>query len=193
MIRLLTMLVALLLVVAACGGDDAAPSETTAEAAANTDDAAAVEVAVTTQAPAADDSAEENDPEEDAAAEDNSGGGAAATVTMDNGEVFTFSILCSLEPQEAAGSEILFTVVSYDDPVNLDVTQFGADSFGGAASISLYDSSSYDTVWEANTIYGNEVELTLDGSTVRGSGVFLSEGDFDAGIEGVPGVLVAEC
>jgi hypothetical protein len=178
------MLAAVLLILGACGGDDSsAPAATT-----DSNGAAAVEIAATTQALVADDSADEDVP-----AVTNSGGAATATVTLDNGEVFTFGILCALEPQEAAGSEILFTVVSYDDPVNLDVTQFGADSFGGAASISLYDSSSYDVVWEANTIYGNQVDLTLDGNTVRGSGVFLSEGDFDNGIEGVPGVLVAEC
>ena len=36
----------------------------------------------------------------------------AATVTLDNGESFTFSIICNLEPQEVADVEILYTAVS---------------------------------------------------------------------------------
>ncbi|MDH3754984.1 MAG: hypothetical protein OEU32_14025, partial [Acidimicrobiia bacterium] len=119
------------------------------------------------------------------------GGDGTATLTLDNGEVFEFGILCALEPQEAAGSEILFTVVSYDDPYNLDVTQFGADSFNGAANISLYDSTTFDTIWEASGFLGAEVELNLDGSTVTGSGTFHPDGD--PSIEGVSGELTASC
>ena len=74
---------------------------------------------------------------------------------------------------------------------DLDVTQFGADSFGGAANISLYDSTSYDTLWEASSLYGTEVELVLDGSTVTGSGDFHPQGDIAA--TPVPGQLVANC
>lgn len=118
-------------------------------------------------------------------------GAQTATVTLDNGDVFEFSALCWLEVQESAGSEILFTVVSYDDPVNLDVTQFGVDSFDGAASISLYDSTSYDTIWEASSLYGTDIELSLSGSTVTGSGDFYPAGDIAA--TPVPGQLVANC
>jgi len=118
-------------------------------------------------------------------------GSGSATLTLSNGEVFEFGILCSLEPQEAAGSEILFAVVSYDDPYNLDVTQFAAGSFDGAANISVYDSTSYDTVWEASTLYGTDVELSMAGSTVAGSGEFLAGGEL--GGETVTGELVANC
>ena len=54
-------------------------------------------------------------------------------ITFDrNGETIEFSsVLCTLEPQMAAGSEILFTAVSYGDP-GLDITQFGDDPTSAA-------------------------------------------------------------
>jgi len=118
-------------------------------------------------------------------------GGATAVVNLENGETFAFSILCALEPQEAAGQTILFTVVSYDDPNNLDVTQFGADSLNGAASISIFDSTTYDSVWDASTFFGSEVVLELNGSTVTGAGEFYPEGDIAR--EAVNGELEATC
>ncbi|MFV2000242.1 MAG: hypothetical protein ACC654_07755 [Acidimicrobiia bacterium] len=118
-------------------------------------------------------------------------GGASATLKLENGESFTFSILCTLESQEAAGQEILFTFSSYDKPLNLDVTQFGADSFSGAANISVYDADTYDTVWEASTLFGGEVVLELNGNTVTGRGEFF-EGD-DATGPGIQGELEANC
>ena len=81
--------------------------------------------------------------------------------------------------------------MSYDKPLGLDVTQFGADSFNGAASISLYDADTYDTVWGANTLFGGEVTLELNGSTVTGRGVFLA-GE-DGARPGVAGELEANC
>lgn len=185
--NLVGILMLLALLAAACGGDDddatsaggasdspAAESESEPEAAPEPEPEAATEP--------------EAEPEP---ATSGGGGDRSATVTLANGESFEFSILCALEPQEAAGSEILFSVVSYDDPYNLDVTQFGADSFGGAANISLYDSTTYDTVWDASSIYGTEITLELDGSTVRGQGTFLAAGE--PGGEAVEGELVANC
>ena len=96
-----------------------------------------------------------------------------------------------MEPQEAAGSEILFTAVSYDDPVNLDITQFGDDSFDGMAVVTLVDSTSYDTLWEAGGPVGGELSLTLDGSTIEGSGEFYADGDVFG--EAVAGEVVANC
>ena len=177
---------ALLLLVSACSGDspdpttsDSTATETTQapEAANETADAEAAAIPTTAQ--------------EAPAPASQASGSQTATVTLDNGEVFEFSALCWLERQDAAGSEILFTVVSYDDPVNLDVTQFGAESFDGASNISLYDSTSYDTLWEASSFYGPTVDLTLDGSTVLGSGDFYPAGDVTA--TPVPGQLVATC
>ncbi|KAA3640466.1 MAG: hypothetical protein DWP92_02970 [Armatimonadetes bacterium] len=165
----------LVFTIAACGGDDEiaegdAPTTTSADSGSGDTPT----TTPTTSAPATPPS-----------------GGATATVTLDNGETYEFGILCHLERQEAAGAEILFTVVSYDDPINLDVTQFGADSFGGAANIGLYDSTSYDAVWEADSTYGTSVELSLNGSTVTGSGDFYPGGDIQQ--TPVPGELVANC
>jgi len=117
---------------------------------------------------------------------------STATVTMENGEVFEFSIWCVLEPQVVGDAEILFTLGSFDEPLNLDVNQFAADSFNGAASIDIFDSTTFDMVWSASALFGaGEVELTLDGNTVRGSGNFLA--GVDSSGPGVRGELVANC
>jgi hypothetical protein len=194
-ISLLLSFMSALLLIGGCssGSDDSggditdAGTETAADGATDQDEAAS-DADQGTPDHAADVPAESTD---DATAATPAIGGGTATLTLDNGLSYSFSVLCTLEPQEAAGSEILFTLVSYDDPVNLDVTQFGADSFDGAAGISLYDSTTYDTLWEANEIFGNEVELTLTGSTVTGTGMFR-EGDGSSG-EAVAGELVANC
>ncbi len=117
--------------------------------------------------------------------------GAAATLTLANGDTFEFAtVLCSLEPQVAAGSEILFTATSYDDP-GLDITQFGDDgTITGVASISVYDGD-YESLWEANSMFGSNVELSLDGSTIRGTGSFLQGGDISN--DAVEGEVVANC
>ena len=120
------------------------------------------------------------------------GGSGTATLVLDNGESYDFSILCGLEPQVAAGQEILFNFVSYDEPFSLDVTQFGDDSVSpGGASISVYDTATYETLWDASSIYGSDVTLSLNGSTVTGSGVFLENGEF-GGAE-AHGELEANC
>ena len=186
--RLIALLFTMMLVASACssdGSETVSDDEPTPETAATGDAATTVADSATTTT-----AAETSDAQTEAPAAQASGA-QTATVTLDNGDVFEFGALCWLETQESAGSEILFTVVSYDDPVNLDVTQFGADSFGGAANISLYDSTSYDTLWEANSLYGTEIELILDGSTVTGSGDFYPQGDIAA--TPVPGQLVANC
>lgn len=186
--RLVALLLTMMLAASACSSDgsksasnDETATETTAAANAAT---------TSTEAAATSTIADASDGQTEAPASQASGA-QTATVSLDNGDVFEFGALCWLETQESAGSEILFTVVSYDDPVNLDVTQFGADSFGGAANISLYDSTSYDTLWEASSLYGTEIELVLDGSTVTGSGDFYPQGDIAA--TPVPGQLVADC
>ena len=186
--RLITLLFTMMLVASACNSDGS-ESVSTDEATRETT-AAAIAATTSTTTPTPSTTTEVSDAQNDAPAAAGSGV-QTATVSLDNGEVFEFGALCWLETQESAGSEILFTVVSYDDPVNLDVTQFGADSFAGAANISLYDSTSYDTLWEASSLYGTEVELVLEGSTVTGSGDFHPQGDIAA--TPVPGQLVANC
>lgn len=168
---------ALTLAMTACGGDD---DTTTTDTTETTDDAEASGTPETAaDEPAADQPADS--------------GGSDATLTLANGETFEFGILCTLEPQMAAGSEILFTAVSYDTP-GLDITQFGDEgNVTGIATISVYDES-YESLWEAGTFYeavGGTIELSLDGSTIRGSGSFFPGGDMTA--TPVDGEIVAEC
>lgn len=172
--QLIALACVTVLVAAACGGDDSADPNSSQVGISSSDETTTT-------------SAQSEEPAASAAGS----GDRSATLTLDNGEVFVFSILCALEPQESAGSEILFTVVSYDEPNNLDVTQFGENSFDGAASIGVYDSTTYDTLWEANTIYGGEVTLSLNRSSVTGSGDFHEAGDITS--TAVHGELVANC
>lgn len=183
----------LLLLAAACSSDDGGTDDATSPDAAvdadgSTDEGGAADGA--DDEDGADDGGADAGDEDEAAPSGGGQGAGTATVTLDNGDTFEFSTLCNLEPQIAAGSEILFTIVSYDDPYNLDVTQFGEDAFGGEGTISIYDSTSYDTIWEAGS-FGSEATLTLDGSTVTGSGTFMAAGE--PGGETVGGELLAEC
>ena len=173
------------LVLTACGGDD----DTTAdEPAAEPADEPATEPA--------DEPAADEEPADEPAAP-SGGGSGTATLTLDNGETFEFGVLCTLEPQEAAGSEIVFTATSYDDP-GLDITQFGAEGSGtvtDVATVSVYDGS-YNTLWEASNLYepfGGGVELSLDGSTINGTGTFFAAGDPVANPDGVAGTVEARC
>jgi len=185
--RVMLVVVVVSMGLAACGSDDEPAVVATQESTPAVEDAAApaedVPASVAVEQPVE----SEGSGDEPAPAP----GGGTATVTLDNGESYAFAILCNLQPQESAGSTIVFTVVSYDDPVNLDVTQFGEDSFNGAANISLYDSSTYDTLWAASSLFGSGVELTLNGSTLTGTGTFL-EGNDGTGAQ-VNGELVANC
>lgn len=198
---------ALALTLAACGGgdDDAdagADDTQTAEAVADEPDAdepaedesvedESVEDDTTEDVPTEDESVEEEPPADEPAAAGGSGKGAV--LTLANGETFEFSVLCSLEPQMAAGSEILFTATSYDTP-GLDITQFGDEgTVTDIATISVFDGN-YETLWDAGSFYeavGGTIELSLEGSTIRGSGSFYPGGDIAA--TPVDGEVVAEC
>ena len=177
---------------AACGSD----SDTTESV--STDSSA--DGAVTTDAKESDDAVTTNaDESDDADESDNSeppalpSGDGTAVLTLANGETFEFSVLCSLESQIAAGSEILFTATSYDNP-GLDITQFGDEgTVTEIASVDVYDAD-YETLWGAATLYeafGGSLELTLEGTTIRGVGTFYSGGD-PAG-EAVEGEVIANC
>lgn len=178
-IRLL-VLAPLLLVAAACGSDGDSAEEAANDTASD-DTVAAV---------ADSDADAESDADTEPTAPPATGGGEA-TLTLANGETFEFAtVLCTLEPQMAAGSEILFSATSYDDP-GLDITQFGDEgTITGIASISVYDGN-YDILWEATSMLGSAVELTLDGSTIRGTGSFVEAENF--GGETVEGEVVANC
>jgi len=200
-LRLVPFLVIAGLTIAACGSD----SDSSSGGSGTTLDAtsAATDAAATT---AADESTGDGDTEDTAApateAPGDDGdqpaappaGDVNATLTLANGESYEFSVLCSLEPQIAAGSEILFTATSYDDP-SLDITQFGDEGqVTGLATVSVYDATTYDSLWEASSIYdalGGTIELSLNGSTITGVGAFFPAGDIDA--DPVDGEVVANC
>jgi hypothetical protein len=185
----LSILAPLVLAAAACGSDDETPEAETAETIETETEASSEETDPPDAEEAEDAEGDAADSNDDAPAAAGSGGGA--TLTLANGETFEFpSVLCSLEPQMAAGSEILFTATSYDDP-GLDITQFGDEgTITGIATISVYDGN-FETLWEANSMLGSSVELTLDGSTIRGTGSFVQGEDF--GGETVEGEVVANC
>lgn len=160
--------------VVACGGDD--------DGAAEPVDAAPSESTVFV---------------EDAGDNDTSATGqGTATLTLDNGETYEFEVLCVLEPQIAGGSEVLFSVTSYDDP-SLDITQFGDDApVTGLASVTVYDATTFDSLWAASSLYesfGGSLELSLQGSVISGTGTFFAGDDPIASPEGVVGEFVANC
>ena len=181
------------LLLAACGSDDGDSGASSSDTAAVATD----EVPQSTDAGAG--SADTAPPATDAEVDDGVDGGgsnssgATATLELASGESYEFSILCALEPQMAAGSEILFTAVSYDDPA-LDITQFGDEgTVTELAVITVYDGD-YETLWEAGSIYeafGGSLELSLDGSTIVGSGSFYAAAD-PAAVP-VQGELQANC
>ncbi|MEA2010658.1 MAG: hypothetical protein U9N78_08140 [Actinomycetota bacterium] len=188
-VRLVAFVLALVLVGTACSSDNSEsdPASSDPEATNSTLQASTDTAVPETEAAETTTTSESGDNALAAAA----AGGASATLTLENGETYTFNILCALETQESASQEILFTVVSYDDPISLDVTQFGAESLGGAASLTLYDSETFDDVWGANTLHGAELTLELSGDTVTGHGVFLP-GEDRIG-PGVAGEFEAHC
>ncbi|MFV1989602.1 MAG: hypothetical protein ACC652_02545 [Acidimicrobiales bacterium] len=117
--------------------------------------------------------------------------GGTAVISLENGEVFEFSILCALEPQP----NFEYTIVSYDDPANLDISKWSEDSQFSGVTVSIYDSTSYDTIWEAGSFYRGpegEPDLTLSGSTLSGSGIFWPGDDSKEDV-GVQGEILANC
>jgi len=188
---------ALVLVAAACGSDSSQDASQSSAATVEADDAETVdgtEPADDGETVDDDDAASDDADGADEAGDDGAdaaGSGGDAMLTLANGETVEFAgVLCALEPQESAGSEILFTAVSYGDP-GLDITQFGDEgTITDVASISVYDAE-YETLWEANSMFGSAVELTVDGTTIRGSGSFIEGGDMMN--EPVEGEIVANC
>jgi len=191
-IRVLAVFVGLVLIASACSSSDSGEAATGSGSSATTTQATGDSAAPKTTTTAG----------ETAPA---AGGEGTATVTLENGEEYTFSILCSLESQEAAGQEILFTAVSYDDPYGFDVTQFGKGSddtaglLDGLGTISIYDSTTFDDVWGAGSVTAQlsntEFVLEVNGSTITGTATFFT-GEQVANLDldnGVPGELVANC
>ncbi len=194
--RILTVVFVIALITASCGGAGDEDSNDTGNESADAGTAA------TAAEPEADDlagSTGETPSGQEAASATTAAQAAAppeglstgiAVISLENGEVFEFSIMCALEPQP----NFEYSIASYDDPANLDISKWSEDSQFSGTSVSIYDSTSYDTLWEANTTFnqqGGELELSLSGSTVSGSGLFWPGGDSFQ--EGVRGDILANC
>lgn len=188
----------LLLAATACGGSD----DDASDAGDATDNTSAVDVTDAADVTDAD-AADPADTSPAAAAPSAStpvevpdvpsvAGGGTAVLTLENGETFEFEgVMCTLEPQMAAGSEILFTATSYGDP-GLDITQFGDEGVvKGIASIDVWNAD-YESVWTAFSFDGSGIELTLDGNTIRGTAPFYADVDEAMG-DPVNGEVVANC
>lgn len=125
-----------------------------------------------------------------------SGDVPTATVTLENGETFSFSIWCVLEHEGTDAENFLFSLGSNlgadDGPILLQVSQFTPDA-GGLATVTLADSSTYETLWEASTRAGDDLVLQVNGNIVTGSGDFHNKGVGDPGFESVRGELLANC
>jgi hypothetical protein len=180
-------LVAVIGLLSACGGSD--------EAAPAADPASETTPSEPVDEPSEVGDAVEAEPasESEAAPPAAPSGDANTTLSLDNGETFEFAVLCTLEPQIAGGSEILFTATSFDDPA-IDITQFGDEGpVVDIASVEVYDAS-YETLWGARSGFeslGGGMELSLDGSTITGTGMFFPADDI-AGTA-VAGTIVANC
>ena len=98
-------------------------------------------------------------------------------LVLDNGDAFSAPVACVLEPQIAAGSEILFTVVGQHEGLLYDVTQWGETSFGGSQSVEIVDTTSFETLWRSTGSTG--LILELDGNVVSGSGGFYQGEDLN--------------
>jgi len=115
-----------------------------------------------------------------------SGKASVATITFDNGEILSAEVLCHLEPQVAAGQEILYTATSLTSPY-FDLTVFGDNSAFTGSSVSwneTRDFKVYQVIWASRGVPGQSAfTSTLDGNTIKGSGTFV-RGDDESGKEG---------
>jgi hypothetical protein len=196
--RLISVLIGLVLVVSACSSSSSDSGEIATDAEAPTTSSAAT-------GPASTDTAASAESTTTVQAAPSSGGSGTATVALDNGESFSFSVICGLESQEVAGTVIAFTAVSNDEPLGFDVTQFGTidigvdtgDMFDGLGNVTIWNSSDYETVWEAGSILaqldGSDFTLELNGTTITGSGMFVEGGDIEKLDTAVHGEVIAEC
>jgi hypothetical protein len=191
-VRALTVLFVIALIAASCGGDASSEADESSDAPAamltdKTEPGADDLVAATEEAPGGEDPSTTT---AQPAAPSSGFGDGTAVISLENGEVFEFGVLCVLEPQP----NFEYTIVSYDDPANLDISKWSEDAQFSGASVSIYDSTTYDTLWEANTTFdaqGGAVDLTVSGSTVTGTGLFWPEGD--PFMEGVQGDIAVTC
>jgi|GEM_PF-6532739 len=102
-----------------------------------------------------------------------------ATIAFEGGEVLSTEVLCTLEPQTAAGQEILYTATSLSNPY-FDVTVFGEDAAVPGPSVSWNETEDFETYQESWSAMGGsfgDLEVTLDGTTISGQGTFRRDED----------------
>ncbi len=183
------------LAMTACGGDDDSTTDSATDSSLEADVGTGTDTSVDPDVGEPEDEQEDGqeDPGEQPDEAPGDGGSGSAVLTLFTGEQFEFSVLCTLEPQVAAGSEILFTATSYDFP-GLDITQFGDEgAVTGIGSVEVWDED-YETLWSASTLHesvGGSLELSVDGSTITGTGDFYPAADLT--VDPVPGTVTANC
>ena len=107
---------------------------------------------------------------------------SVATLTFENGETLSTSVICVLEPQTAAGQEILFTATSVRSPY-FDVTLFAAGAILNGAKVSWTDTKDFKTYqadWKSvpgTPVSKASFDVALNGSTITGSGVLIRGDD----------------
>ncbi len=116
----------------------------------------------------------------------NAGKRSIATITFENGEVLSARVACVLEPQVAAGQEILYTATSTSNPY-FDITVYGPNSMFEGAKMSWNDTDDFQVYrlsWDTNLpMAGGDFKADLDGKTITGSGTFI-HGKDETGLEG---------
>ncbi len=126
-----------------------------------------------------------------------------AVVALDNGERFEFSdVRCVLEPEfigEGDEIEQLFSAIDFnaDDEFDMDLAQYGdaGADLTDAATINIM-TDSFEFVWSAGSSSfdidgGGDLDLTLSGSSITGSGLFFAGDDLET--EPVPGTVAINC
>jgi len=166
------LLALVLLGATACGGsaEVAVPADeasNTASTQADTDTASTQDAEPEAEAAAPEAASEPAEPE--SASSPRIGQGTFELV-LENGETYTAPVGCVLDPQIAAGSEILFTAAGQQGDLFYDVTQWGETSFGGTQSVEIVDTTSFDNLWRSTGSTG--LVLELNGNVITGSGGF---------------------
>ena len=167
------LLALVLLGATACGGSaevaaTADEASNTASTRADTDTSSTQDAEPETE-PVAEAEPAEPEPETESASSPRIGQGTFELV-LENGETYTAPVGCVLDPQIAAGSEILFTAAGQQGDLFYDVTQWGETSFGGTQSVEIVDTTSFDNLWRSTGSTG--LVLELNGNVITGSGGF---------------------
>ncbi|MBE9540518.1 MAG: hypothetical protein IMF06_15655 [Proteobacteria bacterium] len=124
---------------------------------------------------------------------------SVATLSFENGETLSTSVICVLEPQTAAGQEILYTATSVRSPY-FDVTVFAAGGIVSGAKVSWADTKDFKVYQERwSSVPGTAVskasfDVALNGRTITGSGMLI-RGDDTSNNSGEKrqSTLVVEC